>query len=368
VGSSQRVVRRRPVVVQHSFGDLGSGGPVGALERVLSSELGERYEWVRMHQASATGGIDVFRLRAWVRMLRETRPDLVHVRGLGNEGFHGVLAAHLAGCPRILVSVHGTVRDLTGRPTLKRRLLVGAVEPATLRLATRVTTVCEYAAQRDFVRRHSAKFVGPITNGVDAVLVDDATRSRVRAELGLASESVALISLGRLSRDKGHADLASALATMPDDVRSTVVLLVVGSGPDAEEIEAAYRASGVATRFLGRRHDVPQLLGSADVFVFPSWHENLSNALLEGMAQGLPVVATRVGGNSEVVTRGGGLLVPARSPGELSAAITALVTDSGRRAVLGKESAEVVRVHYSTDRMIEVLDDTYRTILAGPAG
>ena len=69
-----------------------------------------------MHQESATGSIDVVRLRAWTLMLKDIQPDLVHVRGLGNEGFHGVLAARLAGCPRVLVSVHGTARDLPDPP------------------------------------------------------------------------------------------------------------------------------------------------------------------------------------------------------------------------------------------------------------
>ncbi|GAA4379549.1 glycosyltransferase family 4 protein [Nocardioides caricicola] len=364
MGSSPDISRARPVIVQHSFGDPGSGGPVGALQRILDSDLGDRYEWVRMHQEWATGGIDVSRVRSWARMLREVRPDLVHVRGLGNEGFHGVLAARLARCPRVLVSMHGTVRDLTTPATLKQRALVGVFEPATLRLATHVTTVCEYAAERDFIRKHAGKFVGPITNGVDPVVVDPGARSALRSELGLAPEDVALVSVGRLTFEKGHTDLAAALGRLEPHVREQVVLVVVGSGPDEEAIRDGYATAGVRTAFLGRRLDVPQLLASSDVFVFPSLHENLSNALLEAMAQGLPVVATRVGGNTEVVRRGGGLLVEARDPAGLAEAIGSLVADRARREGLGVEAAGVAARHYSTRRMLEILDETYRAVLS----
>ena len=176
----------KPVVVQHSFGAPGSGGPVGALERILDSDLTKDYEFVRMHQDGATGSIDLRRLRVWATLLKETQPDLVHVRGLGNEGFHGALAARLAGCPRILVSVHGTARDLTGPASLKRRAIVTGLEPATLWMATHVTTVCESAARRGFVRRHAAKFVGPIVNGVEIPARIPGHADRCAIELDLA--------------------------------------------------------------------------------------------------------------------------------------------------------------------------------------
>lgn len=359
--------RQRPIVVQHSFGDSGSGGPVGALERILASDLSERYEWVRMHQDRTTGGLDVGRIRSWTRMLRDVRPDLVHVRGLGNEGFHGVLAAWLAHCPRVLLSMHGTVRDLTDSSGLRREALVRIVEPTTLRLATHVTTVCDYAAERGFIRRHADKFVGPITNGVDPIHVGRHERAEIREELGIARDDVALMSVGRLTLEKGHADLADAVGRLSKATRGRAVLVVVGSGPDEAVIREGHAGSGVRTVFLGRRLDVPRLLASGDVFVFPSLHENLSNALLEAMAQGLPAVATRVGGNTEVLARGGGLLVEPRDPAGLAVAVDLMINDPSRRAALGAQAAEIAATHYSTRRMLEVLDETYCAVLAdGP--
>lgn len=353
----------RPIVVQHSFGELGSGGPIGVLERLLSSELADRYEFVRMHQDRATGGIDVGRIRSWVRMLRDVRPDLVHVRGLANEGFHGVLAARLARCPRILLSVHGTVRDLSGSPALKRRVVLAGLEPASLRMATHVATVCHFASTRAFLAPHAQKMVGPLTNGVVIAEPDALARAVTRAELGLGDHDVAVITVGRLSHEKGHQDLAAALRGMSSELRKRIVLLLVGDGPQRAAIESGYSIPDLRVRSLGRRLDVTRLLAAGDVFAFPSWHENLSNALLEAMAAGLPVVATRVGGNTEVVERGGGILVAVRDSAEITSALTLLVESAHKRALMGAAARQVIRQHYSIDRMVEVVDEVYQTVL-----
>ena len=79
---------RKSVIVEHCFGEPGSGGPIASLERLLDSPLTGKYDFVRMQQEGTTGGIDHRRIHQWVRMLRALNPDLVHVRGLGNEGFH----------------------------------------------------------------------------------------------------------------------------------------------------------------------------------------------------------------------------------------------------------------------------------------
>ncbi len=152
---------------------------------------------------------------------------------------------------------------------------------------------------------------------------------------------------------------------MPRTNRSSIVFLLVGDGPDADEIKGLYDRSGVRVQALGRRLDVPRLLGASDIFAFPSLHENMSNALLEAMSHGLPVVATRVGGNTEVLAHGGGILVGVRDPDALASALSELVTDRPLRLQLGHAAASVVTEHFSMERMVEVLDATYRQILAG---
>ncbi|MEU6078096.1 glycosyltransferase family 4 protein [Micromonospora sp. NPDC047074] len=356
--------RTRPVVVQHSAGRPGANGPLTAVQRVLASPLAERYDFVRMHQSAGNGGVDPALLREWVRLLRRTRPDLVHVRGLQNEGFHGVLAARLAGCPRVLVTVHGSVRDLRqGARSWRRRLLTHGAEPATLRLATHVATVCEYAAGRDFLRPYAGKFVGVVPNGVPVPPDPTAARDRVRAELSLHPDDVVIIAVARLTWDKGYGVLADALRRLsPPGGRR--VLLVAGDGPDRAGVAAALTgAGGAEVRMLGNRLDVPELLAAADLFVFPTLHENLSNALLEAMAHGLPVVASAVGGNVEVLRSGGGRLVPAGDPDALAAALAGLLVDPAGRHHLGQLGRKVVSECYSLDVMLRSLDGVYGRML-----
>ncbi len=290
------------------------------------------------------------------------------MRGLQNEGFHGVLAARLAGCRRILVTVHGSVRDLrhAGR-SWRRWLLVHGAEPFTLRAATHVATVCEYAARRDFIAGANGRFVGVIPNGVPMPVEPWAARERVRAQLGLGDDDVVMIVVGRLTWEKGFRALARALRLLGSNP-ARVVLLVAGDGPDRADIERTLHDAGrVMVRFLGSRSDVPDLLSAADLFVFPTLHENLSNALLEAMAHGLPVVASAVGGNVEVLRQGGGRLVPPDHPEALAAAIAPLLADPAERRDLGDIARKVVDNGYSLDAMLTALDSTYRRILGEPS-
>ena len=356
----------RPKIVQHSFGDPGTGGPIMSLQRVLDSELASKYTFHRMHQNAALGGVDLDLLREWSTNLRRLKPDLVHVRGLGNEGFHGVVAARLASCPRILLSIHGTTRDLqfVERPA-RRRVLTGIVEPCTLRLATHIVTVCNSGSKRDFLKNYSAKFAGVLPNGVELPDVARPMRNRVRRELGLRQEQMALVVVGRLSVEKGHLILAQALREPRINLRQAALILV-GDGPDRSVIEAAYRSvDNLAFYPMGRRIDVAEILQACDAFVFPTLHENLSNALLEAMAAGLPVVASAVGGNVEVLDRGGGILVPASSPGALADALARLLADPSLRHTYGVQARGVIAERYTTAHMIDKLDRIYTSILRG---
>ena len=364
----------RPVVVQHSFGAVGTGGPIGALQRLMDSSAAEEFDFHEMKQPGPLGGVDLSLIRRWQGQLRELAPDMVHVRGLGNEGFHGAFAARAAGVPRVLVSVHGTHRDLTMPPVPAafRALVVRrGLEPATLAMATHVTTVCEYAARRPFIARWSSKVAGVVPNGVDLQPPRPATRERMRADLGIGPSHIVVMSVGRLSHEKGLGDLAGALHLLsvrdPEALRQMRVVLV-GDGPDRSAIEDAFHGIPKSEPlFLGRRLDVAELLAAADIFVLPSWHENLSNALLEAMAAALPVIATNVGGNTEVIERGSGILVPPRSPAELSRALAALTRDRSARVKVGESARTRVAERYSTERMVQGWSEMYRRILEGPA-
>ncbi|MDH6235809.1 glycosyltransferase [Cryobacterium sp. CG_9.6] len=358
----------RQRIVQHSFGSIGSGGPIGALARVMNSQITGEFEFRHVAQPAAAGGVNLRLVRRMARQMRDFHPHLAHIRGLGNEGFHGVLAARLAGVPRILVSVHGSVRDLVhGRGSTRRALVGWVLEPLTLRLATHVVTVCEDALDKPVLAPVWRKVVGVVPNGVEVVRSSTADqRRRVRRELNIQPHDVALICVGRLVLDKGQVDLLAALDGLTPLPGAIVHVLLVGDGPDRAPIAraAASVSSSNRVHLLGQRDDVPALLAAADVAVFPTLHENLSNALLEAMAAALPIVATRVGGNTEVLRNGGGVLVPPGDPFALAAALQTLIVDAELRTVVGQAARATVENGYTTGHMVARLAQVYRAILA----
>lgn len=356
----------KPRIVQHSFGSQGTGGPIGALTRILRSDISKAFDFLHVAQPYPAGGLNLKLIYSMAKEMRSFRPDIAHIRGLGNEGFHGVLAARVARVPRILVSVHGSVRDVVSGPAgFRRWALTSVLEPLTLRLATDVVTVCEDALRKPVLAAFADKVVGVVPNGVDLVVPSANNRTEVRNALSIGPDDIVLIIVGRLVVDKGGLDLLDALQSLPVNADTRDVhLLVVGDGPDRELFSDRARSEKkVRINVLGLRHDVADLLDASDIAILPSWHENMSNALLEAMASGTPVIATSVGGNTEILANGGGLLIPPHAPRALASAIHELICNDSRRTSLGKEARTVIESAYTTEHMARRLAQVYRTIL-----
>jgi len=360
-------VNKSPVVVQHSFGALGSGGPVGALARVLASDLNHRFIFETVSQEAPAGGINLRLIQRMRREIRAARPDIVHVRGLGNEGFHGVVAAKLAGVSRVLVSIHGSQRDLVfpNRLSLRRAFVGWVLEPLTLLLSSAVFVVCEEGLRRPILRRRKNKLLGVVPNGVELRTRDDDARGRLRNELRIGPDEVVVVIVARVVRDKGHFDLIEALATVERSLHNPTHVLIVGEGDDlAAVIDAGRALTNTVLHAVGRRSDVPNLLDASDIFVLPSYHEGMSNALLEAMAAGLPVIATSVGGSTEVVQHGGGMLVSPGHPQELADALSSLLVSPTVRERLGEDARRTVIDHYTIKHMTDRLGSFYDQMLA----
>lgn len=348
------------MIVQHCFGAAGSGGPISALDRLLSHSV-RRYG--RIHQSSPANGINKELISNYVSSLRAQRPELLHIRGLGNEGFHAAIAAKIARVPNVLVSIHGTHRDLVHKSQWRGAVISGVLEPATLHMATHIATVCEAMAARPFLNRFRSKLVGVVPNGVE--LTDEAAwnYSKVREELGIPAKDRVVITVSRITLEKGYDVLAEALAQL-DKRNDRFTLLIVGGGDEHSRIRSLFCGlKGIKVHFLGHRADVGKLLRAADFFVLASRHENMSNALLEAMGSGLPAIATAVGGNIEVVNRGGGLLVPVNSAGALSDAMHRLLSDPLLVQQLGTDAQRNVATHYSVGAMVRGWESVYDRIL-----
>lgn len=225
--------------------------------------------------------------------------------------------------------------------------------------------ICVSAAVRDELAGHAPGVSGKamvIPNGVDldsrASAID---RTHVRDRLGVPEGCFLVGSVGRVHPVKGHADLVAAAARLARDDSAPFQVIVAGYPvePWATELAGLSHTLGVErlVHFLGHRPDVPELLAAMDVFVLPSHSEGMPNALLEAMAAGKPVVATRVGGSAEVIRDGkNGLLVAPRDPEGLAAAVARLRADPALAGMLGAAARRDVAANYSWAGMVGSYD------------
>ncbi|MDS4016638.1 MAG: glycosyltransferase [Candidatus Accumulibacter sp.] len=191
-------------------------------------------------------------------------------------------------------------------------------------------------------------------------------RHALRAELGLPDDRVVLACVANLFLYKGHADLLAALASLGAGFAARTTLLLVGRDAGARaalEAQAARLGLSASVRFLGERGDVPDLLAASDIGVLASHEEGFSNAVLEGMAAGLPVVVSDVGGNAEAVTDGEcGHVVPARAPAALAQALADLIGDAGRRQTMGAAARRRVAASFSLDACVAAYESLYEEL------
>lgn len=349
------------VILQHCSGKSGAGGPATALNRFLDfSSVRYPVIW----QDRPAGGFSIKLLNDMIREIRMYRPDLIHVRGLGNEGFHATLAARFAKVPKILVSIHGSHRDLV-RPKnkLRKSIVSNVLEPFTLANASAIVTVCEFASNREFLRPYKHKMLPPVPNGVVLPKLIHNIKDMKCQYSDLLSNSLTAITVSRLTREKGYEDLAASLKIIQQRGYA-MNLIIVGSGEDENEIKSYFKGlNKIAVKFVGHQNDVSTFLQMADFFVFPTWSENLSNALLEAMACGLPVIATDVGGNREIVNKGGGIIVPVRDTLEFANSIETLLNSSEIRAELSNSALNTILNNYTVDHMVRGWEHTYNRIL-----
>jgi glycosyltransferase involved in cell wall biosynthesis len=272
--------------------------------------------------------------RSFVRLLRALRaeqPDVLHTHVHFSLNTLGRVAGRLAGA-RVIAHMH--IENVFRRGGLSRRLQI-AFDNTTARLCSAVVAVSESTGAALARQGYPRGRLVVVPNGVDPP-----TASAQRPE-GVPEHAPLLIEVARLAPVKGQRELIEALARLQ---RSDAVAMLVGQDFEAggayrRELESRAAALGVAERvvFAGYRDDVPALLAASDVFVLPSRIEGLPLTVLEAMAAGKPVVATRVGGTPEAVVDGEtGLLVPPGDIDALAHALDALLGDPVGARVLGE--------------------------------
>ncbi len=306
-------------------------------------------------------GVTLAALHLFWFMLRR-RPRVVHFF---------LPAAYLVGAPMaVLAGVPSRVMSRRSLNTYHRSALVRAVERCWHCAMHAVLGNSHGVVDQLKAEGIAPARLGLIYNGIDESNFGTAgLRDQTRAGLGLAQDPLVMCVVANLIPYKGHRDLIDALGQAAPQLPAHWHMLVVGrdDGIGATLHEQA-RQLGLRDNilFLGARDDVPALLGASDIGILCSHEEGFANAILEGMAAGLPMIVTRVGGNAEAVIDGEtGLVVPPRDSKSLAAAIVRLANDASLRKRFGNAGRQRVASQFSAQRCIDSHYALYHALRAG---
>lgn len=331
------------------------GGPKGVLDGIVNSYLGEKYEFVRLAQPESCGFNPIKAISFILKYrskINQEHADAIYICGLQYIGLLMVIAARLSNVKKVCLSVHGSEWDYSNG-TFRKWILMHIIEPLEVRLAHSVFTVCD-AAQRTIGSLKYAKKScndGVVYNTFPNFDYETIKQGKLRQELRLPDDKIIVTTVGRVVKDKGHADIIEAIKQNTDD---RFVYVIVGNGPYVDEYKRLCEKEITEKKLflLGLRTDVKEILKDTDIFLFATYHENHSLALLEAVNMKCAALVTNIGGNPEIIEHMvSGHIIP---PKDSNAIVDGLLKLSNK--VLRKEYTEKA---YSVAKEKFSVENTY---------
>lgn len=323
---------------------------------ILEQTLIER--GIPVHHLHKRAGIDgglFLRLR---RLLKERNIRVVHSHNFSAWLYSSIAARSLGN----ILHIH---TEHSGVGALRRR---HAVERWLSRITPYVVAVSKHVHQVmiDDIGI-SPRRVKLIQNGVNTgrFAPNIAVRCIMRQTLGLGDNDIAIGIIARLAPVKNHTHLLRAFARILDAGQTRAQLMVIGDGAERQALEALSTQLGIAsrTRFMGERRDTEALLNALDIYVLSSLSEGMNLTLLEAMSAGLPIVATAVGGNGEMVEDGKtGFLVPLSDVDAMISRLNQLMNDPSLRLKLGTAARASAIGRFDERVMIDAYLSLYRNV------
>ena len=321
---------------------------------------------IKTHEMNKINGNDWRMIPKLAKLIGEANPDIVHTRNWGT--IDGIVAAKIRSVPLIIHGEHGwNIDDPLGR-NFKRRMVRRILSGAA---------VDRFVAVSEDIRRWMIDSIGikdskitKILNGVDTKRFCPGNKNGARRALGFSEKDVLIGTVGRLDPIKDQQLLLQAFSNL-ESVEKTLRLIIIGDGPERKTLESIRETLCCKDRivFLGERNEVERILPVLDVFVLPSKNEGMSNTILEAMAVGLPIVATSVGGNPELVTHGKtGLLFRSGGVKDLVEALEFYVAHGEERKVHGANGRNEAEKRFSLGRMVKEYESLYTSLLKNSFG
>ncbi|PID58042.1 glycosyl transferase family 1 [candidate division KSB3 bacterium] len=322
----------------------------------------------QVYQLHRVPGVDWTLIPKLYHIIQDERIDVIHAQQY-TPYFYGLLASlycKLRGAvyrPKLVFTEHGIAFPY--RKKWKRRLVNPFLSLFTHEIIAISQSLKENLAIYENFPTHRIKV---IYNGIDlqrfSLDIDPAVKKR---SIGISHDGPLIGIVARLHHVKNHPLLLRAFKNVLEHAPQAS-LLIVGDGPDEDKLKrlALSLELGEKAVFLGARDDIPELLQVFDIFVLPSFSEGTSVSLLEAMASSLPIVATRVGGNSEVVIdQETAFLVESDNEDEMAAMILKLLFDEELRHRMGKAGRKRVHELFSLENMVKTYTDVYYKAVDG---
>lgn len=298
----------------------------------------------------------------WLLLMRK-RPTIVHCFLPG---------AYILGAPAAIAAMR-PIKIMSRRSmniyqenSRGMRLLERAIHPWMTAALGNSQQIAKELLEEGFAKER----IGIIYNGIDfSRFANIRSRNAKREQLALNAGALVFVIVANLIPYKGHTDLLRALALANPWLPAEWRLLVVGRDDGiGEELRRQAARLGIANsvQFLGGRMDVPEIMHASDIGILASHQEGFSNALLEGMAAGLAMIATDVGGNSEAIShKQTGLIVPPKNPTEMAKALIELANNADLRKQLAAAAAQRARSVFSLRNCVDAYHEFYDGLMAG---
>jgi glycosyltransferase involved in cell wall biosynthesis len=338
-----------------------------AVETAVLSGEGElvpifRHAGIPVHLLKARNRFDPLALGRLVRLLRDGHFDILHSHLFRADIYAGLAMARLGEHRPLLVSTRHNDDRFFLNP------FVGLVHYGVSAQQDLIIAISDHIARFTVSRgvRHPER-VRRVYHGIEPPVTAALEREgqRIRQELGIGPDAFLVGNVGRLALQKGQRHLIAAMPLLLERVPHARAI-IAGGGDLEDYLRELASEIGVADRVhvLGPRKDVPALMHAIDVFVMPSIWEGFGLVLLEAMAAGRPIVASRVATIPEVVADGEtGLLVPAGDPLALAVALAELAEQPERAARFGAAGRERLRRQFSLEKMVGDTELLYRELL-----
>ena len=290
----------------------------------------------------------------WFLLKKRHTYDIIHCHLL--QGFHSPAAILMKALFKKKVIIKVGATGLLSDFIMIKKVLLGDWLLRRILGADRVITVCSPSSAEALAVGFSPMQVTHIPNGVDTGFFKPAPVTENRQTITFA---------GRLDYMKGVHILLEGFKQLRDEMKN-VQLTIIGDGPDREKLQNCAREKGIsdAVNFCGEAEEIVPYLQQSAVFVLPSFSEGLSNVLLEAMACGLPVVATRVGGTIDLVQDGfNGILIEPDNAGQLYQAMKKILQDKDLAKALGVQARKTAAEKFSLKSVTEQYVSLYQTLV-----